>query len=56
MTSAIIKGTGSKSNTLHICIVTGTISNIVVTLSRRAEKKAVIIHNMNVKRHIEPPL
>ena len=52
----MIRGTGSRSNTLQICIVTGTISKMVVTLSSRAEKKAVIMHNMNVRRHIEPPL
>ena len=34
----------------------GTISNIVVTLSKKAENTAVIIHKMNDNRQIEPPL
>ena len=38
MTSAIISGTGSRSRTFDIWIVTGTISRIVVTLSKKAEK------------------
>ena len=56
ITSAIMSGTGSKSRTLAICMVTGTMRRIVVTLSRKAENTAVIVHSMTERRHMEPPL
>ncbi len=56
ITSAIMSGTGSKSKTLAICMVTGTISKIVVTLSRKAENTAVIVHSITESLHMEPPL
>lgn len=68
MTSASINIRGGKSNTfhhyshdskfrnvtLHSLMVTGPTSKMVVTLSKKAERKAVSKHIMTVKYHKFP--
>ena len=56
ITSAIIKGIGSRFRTLAICIVTGTIRSIVVTLSKNAEKTAVIVQSIIDNLQMDQPL
>mmetsp|Transcript_50142 Transcript_50142/g.122370 ORF Transcript_50142/g.122370 Transcript_50142/m.122370 type:complete len:211 (-) Transcript_50142:70-702(-) len=56
MASEIRKGRGSMSTSLHSLHVTGVISKIVVTLSRKAESTPVTRQRRKLSRLLLPPL
>ena len=54
ITSEITKGKGSNFSCFANNIETGAINKIVVTLSKKAEHKAVMVHSKIIKENGSP--